>query len=331
MFFWYQNHVIAKLLVWLLFPFSLVFWFISVIRRRLFRLNWLKSYRSPVPVLIVGNLSVGGNGKTPVTIWLVKQFQSRGIKVGVISRGYGSRAEHYPYLVKIDDNPTISGDEPLLIAQRTGVPVCISPNRQQAIELLLAQFNCDLIISDDGLQHYKLQRDFEIVVIDGERVFGNGFVMPAGPLRELPNRLAEVDLIINNGKLTGYSNTLMLLLPKFAVNLVSGEKKLLRDFQRIPLNAIAGIGYPQRFFNMLRDFALTLEKTQSFQDHQDFEATHFAYFSSNQPLFMTEKDAVKCRSFAQANWWYVPVDADIQGEEVERFMQVVSQQIKEKK
>ncbi|OOR99380.1 tetraacyldisaccharide 4'-kinase [Canicola haemoglobinophilus] len=329
--FWYENHVIAKLLAWLLFPLSLAFWFISFIRRSLYRLNLLKSYRPSVPVLIVGNLSVGGNGKTPVTIWLVQQFQQQGIKCGVISRGYGSRAEQYPYLVKTDDNPTISGDEPLLIAQRTGAPVCISPNRQQAIELLLAQFDCDLIISDDGLQHYKLQRDFEIVVIDGERIFGNGFVMPSGPLRELPSRLEEVDLIINNGKSTAYSNTLMRLVPKFAVNLLSGERKLLTEFQSIPLNAIAGIGYPQRFFKMLQDLALSLETTQGFQDHQDFNATHFAKFPQNQPLFMTEKDAVKCRPFAQKNWWYVPVEADIQGENVAPFMQAVLQKIKEKK
>ena len=182
--FWYSNSKLA----WLLLPFSLLFWLISQIRLALFSLNILSSYKSPKPVIIVGNLSVGGNGKTPVVVWLVEELQKQGLRIGVISRGYGSQSKTYPLLVTPETDPVQGGDEPVLIAKRTGVPVVISPNRQQAIELLLKTQDCDLIISDDGLQHYKLQRDIEIVVMDAERALGNGFVLPAGPLRELPSR-----------------------------------------------------------------------------------------------------------------------------------------------
>ncbi|MDO5053923.1 MAG: tetraacyldisaccharide 4'-kinase [Pasteurella oralis] len=312
--FWYSHSWVTCLLL----PFSFLFWLISYVRRALFKHNILSSYRAPVPVVIVGNLSVGGNGKTPVVIWLVQQLQQQGLKVGVISRGYGSQSNTYPLLVTAQTDPLQGGDEPVLIAKRTQVPVCISPNRQQAIELLLQQQHCDLIISDDGLQHYKLQRDIEIVVIDAQRGLGNGLLLPAGPLRELPSRLQQADLVISNGESNQYTDVVMRLEPHYAVNLVTGEKRLVASFK--VASAIAGIGNPQRFFMMLQSLNIQLSQTQAFQDHQKFEANQFVKFDKNRPLLMTEKDAVKCFAFAQPNWWYVPVDAVIEGEKVRSFL-----------
>ena len=227
----------------------------------------------------------------------------------MISRGYGSQSKTYPLLVTPETDPVQGGDEPVLIAKRTGVPVVISPNRQQAIELLLKTQDCDLIISDDGLQHYKLQRDIEIVVMDSERALGNGFVLPAGPLRELPSRLKNVDFVITNGGKNAYSDAIMRLVPHYAINLVTAEKRLLSEFTQGA--AIAGIGNPQRFFTMLENLNIRLENTKAFQDHQHFEPQLLEKLAENQPLFMTEKDAVKCQVFAKENWWYVPVDAEI--------------------
>ena len=308
--FWYTRSKIA----WLLLPFSLLFWLISALRRALFCSGLLPSYRAPRPVIIVGNLSVGGNGKTPVVIWLVERLQQQGLRVGVISRGYGSKAASYPLFVKAETDPFQGGDEPVLIAGRTGVPVVISPNRQDAIELLLKHQDCDVIVSDDGLQHYKLQRDLEIVVMDAERAFGNGFVLPAGPLRECPKRLKKVDLIITNGGQTQYSDAVMKLIPGEAINLVTQETRSLSQFPAI--SAIAGIGNPQRFFGMLEKLGMRLEQVRAFQDHQYFEPMSLEKLSQNRPLFMTEKDAVKCRSFAKENWWYVPVAAEISETEI---------------
>lgn len=262
-----------------------------------------------MPVLVIGNISVGGNGKTPLVIWLVEQLQKKGVKVGVISRGYGGENKVYPQLVTPESNPKLMGDEPVLIAQRTHAPVAISPNRQQSIELLLSQFELDLIVTDDGLQHYALNRDIEWVVVDGERRFGNGFVLPAGGLRELPSRLKQVQAVICNGKNANAGEHAMHLEPDFAINLKTGEKCKLNEFTQ-PVYALAGIGYPPRFFNMLKELGIPLAETFSFADHQAFTAEMIVpKLSQNLPLLMTEKDAVKCKAFTQGNWWYVPVSA----------------------
>ena len=262
-----------------------------------------------MPVLVIGNISVGGNGKTPLVIWLVEQLQKKGVKVGVISRGYGGENKVYPQLVTPESNPKLMGDEPLLIAQRTHAPVAISPNRQQSIELLLSQFELDLIVTDDGLQHYALERDMEWVVVDGERRFGNGFVLPAGGLRELPSRLKQVQAVICNGKNANAGEHAMHLEPDFVINLKTGEKRKLSEFTQ-SVYALAGIGYPPRFFNMLKELGIPLAETFSFADHQAFTAEMIVpKLSQNLPLLMTEKDAVKCKAFTQGNWWYVPVSA----------------------
>ena len=322
--FWYSRSWIA----WLLCPFSLLFWLITTVRRALFRLNLLKSYRAPVPVVIVGNLSVGGNGKTPAVIWLVQKLTKCGLNVGVISRGYGSKAKNYPLLVTPTSDPIEAGDEPVLIAARTQAPVCISPNRQQAIECLLQYAKCDVIISDDGLQHYKLQRDFELVIMDAERGLGNGFLLPSGPLRELPSRLKNVDIIITNGSENQCSDAVMTLKPQYAVNLVTKAQRPLNEFSQA--TAIAGIGNPPRFFTMLQQHGIQLMETQAFQDHQSFSPELFAKFDKNRPLLMTEKDAVKCMTFAEEHWWYVQVTTEIQGEKAQQFIQKIVQKCGQK-
>ncbi|MDU8924517.1 tetraacyldisaccharide 4'-kinase [Pasteurellaceae bacterium LIM206] len=320
--FWYSKAKTAYLLL----PFSLLFRLISSVRRGLFKLGLLKSYRAPVPVIIVGNLSVGGNGKTPVVIWLVQALRQKGLRVGVISRGYGSQSKVYPLLVKADTDPVEGGDEPVLIAKRTGAPVCISPERRQAIELLLAQSPCDIIVSDDGLQHYRLQRDFEIVVMDAVRGFGNGLLLPAGPLRELPDRLKTVDLVIANGQANRYAQAVMTLVPRYAVNLVTCEKRPLTEFEQVV--AVAGIGNPQRFFQMLQGLNIRLIETHAFRDHQKFTPELFEKLPKTAPHFMTEKDAVKCMAFALPNWWYVPVEAHIEGEPAFELLNRIERRVK---
>ena len=317
-------------LTWLLSPLSLLFWIVSQSRKWLYCKKILKSYRSPVPVLIVGNISVGGNGKTPVVVWLVEQLQQRGFKVGVISRGYGGKNRDFPQLVTAQSSPEEMGDEPVLIATRTNAPVAISPNRQQSIELLLTNFQLDLIIADDGLQHYALQRDIEWVVIDGARRFGNGFLLPAGYLRELPSRLKSVQAVICNGGIENPNEHLMTLEPEYAVNLLTNEYKPLSEFQEKPIIALAGIGYPPRFFDMLQSYGIELSNCVGFADHQAYSADMIApLLRDNLPLFMTEKDAVKCRNFAQDSWWYVPVSAKFSEKSTACLLEPIIKRIKE--
>ncbi|AUI66422.1 MULTISPECIES: tetraacyldisaccharide 4'-kinase [Glaesserella] len=319
-----------SLITWLLAPFSLIFWLISQIRVALYRKEILKSYRSPVPVLVVGNISVGGNGKTPVVVWLVEQLQQHSVKVGVISRGYGGKNKVFPQLVTEDSSPEMMGDEPVLIAQRTQAPVAISPNRQQSIELLLSQFELDLIVTDDGLQHYALERDMEWVVVDGERRLGNGFVLPAGGLRELPSRLKSVQAVICNGKFAKEGEYAMQLESEWVINLKTGEKKLIREFYQKPVIALAGIGYPPRFFSMLQGFGIQLEDCYSFADHQPYSLEIIEPLQKGDlPLLMTEKDAVKCRAFAQENWWYVPISAKFSAEDTACLLDPVLKLVRE--
>lgn len=319
-------------LTWLLSPFSLIFWVVSQTRRWLFCKKWLKSYRSPVPVLVVGNISVGGNGKTPVVIWLVEQLTKYNIKVAVISRGYGGTNKTFPLLVTPDSDPTLVGDEPVLIAKRTNVPVAISPNRQQSIELLLKQFELDLVITDDGLQHYALNRDIEWAVIDGQRRFGNGFLLPAGGLRELPSRLNSVDALICNGGVAMTNEHLMQLKATLAVNVKTGEKCPLSTLYNTPCVAIAGIGYPPRFFNMLTELGINLITAQAFADHQTYSQAQLSTLTpNNELLLMTEKDAVKCTAFAQPNWWFVPVEAQFSEADTQALIEPILTKITHEK
>lgn len=303
----------------LLLPLSWLYGLVSGTIRLMYRLGLKRAWRAPVPVVVVGNLTAGGNGKTPVVIWLVEQLQKRGIRPGVVSRGYGGKATHYPLLLTADTTTAEAGDEPVLIYQRTGVPVAVSPVRSDAVQALLAGHAVDIIITDDGLQHYALARDKEIVVIDGVRRFGNGWWLPAGPMRERASRLQSVDAVIVNGGQAKPGEIPMHLQPGMAVNLLTGERKAVEQLPA--LVAMAGIGHPPRFFATLEQCGARLEKRVPLADHQALvEGQVDALTVPGQSLIMTEKDVVKCRAFAKENWWYLPVDAELSGEQPEHLL-----------
>jgi tetraacyldisaccharide 4'-kinase len=302
---WYAGHPALALLR----PLECLYRRVVSGKRERFLAGRSARYRAPVPVLVVGNITVGGTGKTPMILWLIEHCRQRGLRVGVISRGYGAQPPSWPWRVDAGDSAAVAGDEPLLIVQRSGVALMIDPDRGRAASALLASEALDLILSDDGLQHYRLARDLELVLIDAARGLGNRRCLPAGPLREPPERLESVDAVLCNGAAQdspeGYGFTLQ---PRALVNLASGER---RDLGHFPpgqaLHAVAGIGNPQRFFATLQ--ALHWEPiAHAFADHASYSAQALA-FDPPLPLIMTEKDAVKCSGFAQDNWWYLAVDA----------------------
>ena len=298
----------------LLLPLSWLYGLVSGVIRLCYTLGLKRAWRAPVPVVVVGNLTAGGNGKTPVVIWLVEHLQQRGIRVGVVSRGYGGKAQAYPLLLAVDTTTAEAGDEPVLIFQRTGVPVAVSPVRADAVKAILAHHDVQIIVTDDGLQHYALARDVEIVVIDGERRFGNGWWLPAGPMRERADRLKSVDAAIVNGGIPQAGEIPMRLEPGLAVNLRTGERCNVALLPNIV--AMAGIGHPPRFFATLAACGAKPQKCVPLADHQSLTYSDVsALLVAGQTLVMTEKDAVKCRAFAEDNWWYLPVDAHLSGDQ----------------
>lgn len=298
--YWYQPNLVTLILL----PVSWLFRLIVSIRRYLYGIGLLNSTKLPVPVIIVGNITVGGSGKTPLVIALVKLLQQAGYQPGVISRGYGGMAQSWPQQVRTDSDPRMVGDEPVLIAKNCDVPMAVGPDRVAAAEQLLKYHDCDVIISDDGLQHYALRRDIEMVVIDGVRRFGNGHCLPAGPLREPQSRLSDVDFVITNG-LAMRMEYPMQLDAFTAVNLMTKNKRPISDFVDQTVHAIAGIGYPDRFFNHLKKKQINIIE-HPFPDHYAFNAEDID-FQDDITVFMTEKDAVKCQQYATENMWVVPV------------------------
>jgi tetraacyldisaccharide 4'-kinase len=261
----------------------------------------------PVPVIVVGNITVGGTGKTPLIIWLAELLKNAAYKPGIISRGYGGKSDALAQLVNENSDVNCVSDEALLIARQTRLPVVVSPSRVDAAKKLLSKFDCNIVLSDDGLQHYKLNRDIEIAVIDGERRFGNGYCLPAGPLREPIERLSSVDFIVVNGEKYADHEFSMQLVGNAAVNLLTSEQKPLQAFQGIACHALAGIGNPERFFKLLELAGLSCT-THNYPDHHPF-ARDDIEFGDNKPVLMTEKDAVKCTDFAGEKHWYLPVKA----------------------
>jgi tetraacyldisaccharide 4'-kinase len=290
----------------LLFPLTLLFRLTAALRRSL-----VVPQPCGAPVIIVGNISVGGSGKTPAVLALAEFCRHRGYRVGIVSRGYGGQAPHYPYLLDAGTEPSIAGDEPCLIARRSGLSVAVAPDRVAAAKLLVEQEQCNIIISDDGLQHYRLARDIEILLVDGQRGFGNGFCLPVGPLREPIARAVQVDLTIINGGSDTLSGHTMLLAGDTAVNLSSGERLDLSAWPEAErrIHAVAGIGNPMRFFQALRSKGFDVIE-HAFADHHTFSAADF-YFADHYPVIMTEKDAVKCALFNVENCWMLPVNGEI--------------------
>jgi len=294
--------------LYLLWPLEMLFRFFAALRRALYRTKIFSSWRAPVPVIVIGNISVGGTGKTPVTIALCELLQRAGFNPGVISRGYGAKPSSTPYQINSTDSAEIAGDEPLLIARRTRCPVVIAPKRPAAAQYLLQQHRCDVVICDDGLQHYALQRDIEIAVIDHARGVGNGHCLPVGPLREPRSRLHSVDIILRNGGDTGSTFQLM---PEAFVQINGGQSIPPRTWckQNARVHAVAGIGNPSRFFATLRGLGCEVIE-HAFPDHHVFTADDLR-FDDDLPIAMTEKDAVKCATFAGEKAWFLQVRATL--------------------
>ncbi len=301
---WYRKDAVS----WLLLPIGWMFCALTTVRRLCYRLGLKKSSTLAVPVIVVGNISVGGTGKTPLVAWLVKLLRGQGWRPGIVSRGYRGRASTWPQQVRPDSDPRTVGDEAVMLAQICECPVAAGPDRVQTASALLEYSGCDIIVSDDGLQHYALARDIELAVIDGIRRFGNGWCLPAGPLREPRSRLQSVDFIVCNG-IPSRGEYAMRLRGDSAIALLQGETRPLRDFAGKPVHAVAGIGHPERFFSMLEKAGLEILR-HPFADHYAFEAGDLA-FGDDLPVLMTAKDAVKCHRFADARMWSVPVSAEI--------------------
>ncbi|SEJ95839.1 tetraacyldisaccharide 4'-kinase [Pseudomonas sp. NFR16] len=302
---WYKGHPALALLR----PLESLYRRVVDGKRARFLAGQGDIYKAPVPVIVVGNITVGGTGKTPLILWMIDYCRRRGLRVGVVSRGYGATPPSLPWRVSAGQSAAQAGDEPLLIVKRAGVPLMIDPDRSRAVRALLAQEPLDLILSDDGLQHYRLARDLELVLIDAARGLGNRRCLPAGPLREPVERLQSVDALLYNGAADdrddGYA---FQLQPSALVNLLSGERHPVDHFpQGQALHAVAGIGNPQRFFKTLEGLHWR-PVPHAFADHAVFSAEALA-FTPALPIVMTEKDAVKCASFAAPDWWYLAVEA----------------------
>ncbi len=259
-----------------------------------------------VPVIVVGNVTVGGSGKTPLVIWLVRYLEVAGMRPGVVSRGYGGSAGAKPVIVAPDSRAEEVGDEPLLLARRTGIPVCICADRVAAAEHLLRETDVNIVVADDGLQHYRLRRDLEFVVIDGQRGLGNGRMLPAGPLREPAARLTQADLVFCNGESAGIPGHIFQLVPGRARALSGTRERDLTEFRDERVRAVAGIGNPNRFYTLLAKFGIDYEPVVV-ADHGRVDLEQLAG-EHEQPILMTEKDSVKYPGTAVANAWYVPVD-----------------------
>lgn len=319
---------------WLL-PLTWVFILLAALRRR-----WIIRFKQknlPTPVVVVGNISVGGTGKTPLIIAMVKWLQSEGYYPGVISRGYGSQRERYPYLLEPSSTALDAGDEPLAIFLQTGAPVAIGPDRIASGRLLEDQ-GCDILLSDDGLQHYRLGRDIEIAVVDGMRGLGNGWRLPVGPLRESASRLMSVDWIVVNSPADDFAlpavsgqpifHIPMQIQPEQPIHLATGQVVSIADLPERVI-AVAGIGNPQRFEKTLQDAGVEPE-LHTFPDHHLFTPEDFP-FPATEPLIMTEKDAVKCRAFARENWYYLPVSAQLPPSFWAAFKQKIERVLAQKK
>lgn len=296
---WYSSNKAY----WLLMPLAWLYGVITALRRFLFRIGLKRQHKLPRPVIVVGNISVGGTGKTPFTLLLCQLLRQQGWQPGIVSRGYGAKIER-PTLVTAASRAQDIGDEPLLLAQRSGCPVVVCPDRVAAAQFLLANTASDIIISDDGLQHYALARDVEIVLIDGKRGLGNGQLLPAGPLRERPWRLQQADLVLANTQAHNLADGIMRLGVETARPLV-GHATLSHS----PVTLVAGIGNPQRFVDTATQAGFIITATRFFADHHKFTPEDFSAIS--EPVLMTEKDAVKCRDFARPDWFSLAVAAQL--------------------
>lgn len=320
---WLQHHWyrITPLHL-ILFPLSLIFRLLVAVRREMYLNGTLTSHQLLLPVIVIGNITVGGTGKTPLTLALAQQLVELGWHPLIISRGYG-RTISRPQKVSLSSTSTQVGDEPLLMAQRDICPVWVGANRVATARTALQNHPlCDVVLCDDGLQHYRLQRDVEIAVIDGVRGFGNGLILPAGPLREPVSRLQTVDAVVVNGGETIAGQFLMRLSGDVFYNLPDTTRKAApADFHKRNIHAVAGIGNPQRYFQHLESLGLSFTP-HAFPDHHPYTASDLV-FANCDVILLTEKDAVKCASFADARYWVLRVDAQIDSALIDHILRKI--------
>ena len=296
---------------WLLFPLSLLYRFMIAARRLMYRWGIRRAIALPVPVVVVGNLTLGGTGKTPLVIWLARELAERGLRVGIVSRGYGGRAGSWPQSVDRNSSPDKVGDEPVLLARATGCSVSVGPDRVGAARALLHRDEVDVLLSDDGLQHHALGRIMEIVIVDGDRGLGNGSCLPAGPLREPGSRLAQASaVVINDGDWEpggGTGNAFRAAPRAQAVYQLAGQgRKPLEAFRGTRVHAVAAIGHPERFFRLLEAAGVRVI-AHPLTDHAPIVKSDLR-FGDSRPVLVTEKDAVKCERIADENVWCVPIE-----------------------
>lgn len=305
----------------ILLPLSGLYWLLTSIRSLLYHYDVLETHAAPAPVVVVGNITAGGTGKTPTVLWLVEELRARGFSPGIVSRGYGGSRSGTSMRVDPDSDASVVGDEPVLLARRAQCPVAVDADRVRAAEMLVED-GVNVIIADDGLQHRRLQRNFEICVIDGTRGLGNRHLLPAGPLRESPRRLDHIDLVLMNGGERGTPAYRFELVASDASRLNASLARPLSGFRGKTVHAVAGIGNPQRFFDLLREQGIQVIE-HSFPDHAAIRISDLN-FSDDFDVFMTEKDAVKLGRNLADKFWFVPVefkmDADISAALIERII-----------
>jgi tetraacyldisaccharide 4'-kinase len=317
---WYRLTPVSLLLL----PLSLVFCTLVQLRRLLYRLGLLHPTRLTVPVIVVGNITVGGTGKTPIVIWLAEVLRQAGYRPGIVTRGYRGKSPTWPVAVTPQTSAEQVGDEAVLLARRSGCPVLAGPDRVLTAQRHITE-GCDVILSDDGLQHYRLGRDIEIAVTDGARRFGNRLCLPAGPLREPVSRLKAVTLRVVNG-LPQPGELGMTLVPTGFYNLANPEQRAVLDrFRPGSVHAVAGIGNPERFFSSLRDLGLEVI-AHPFPDHHAFQAADLE-FGDDRPVILTEKDAVKCELFAQTRYWVLAIEARPEASFADQILQRLKETI----
>ena len=309
---WYKK----SLWLYLLYPFSLIFSYLTNRRRRKYLKNNIKSYKSEVPIIVVGNLTIGGTGKTPLVKHIANELIKKGYRPGIVSRGYGG---NFKETLKVNEDTPVkeTGDEAQILA-KLNIPFYIDKNRVRAVKTLTNNHNCDVIISDDGLQHYPLARDIEIAVIDGKRRFGNNLTFPAGPLRESKNRLKTVDFVVNNSGPTDEDEYLMSISPSNFIHLKSGKSYSIDNWpMHKQVHAVAGLGNPGRFFDLLEKLGFDIIR-HPFPDHHNFLSSDIFYLD-HLPIIMTEKDASKCKDFDNNKIWYLTIDADVSNKFIEKL------------
>ena len=304
---WYSPSWYHWPIIILLLPLTTLFWLLSALRRTLFRLQIKTSAVIPAPIIVVGNISVGGNGKTPLVVYLAQYLRQKGYHPGVLSRGYGGKNAVYPMTVDQSSMVDLVGDEAVLMHKHINCPLVVDPVRPRGAMELVSKHQCDVVICDDGLQHYALNRDIEIVVMDGQRRCGNKLLLPSGPLRESLWRLDTVDFLVLNGGVVNKNEYLMSLEAGKLINIKYPDKRILLSDLTTTVTALAGIGNPQRFFSLLEKKQVKLKSKISFVDHHIFSQKDIP----STTVIMTEKDAVKCTQIVHDDCWYLPVNASL--------------------